>query len=240
MKSTTSPTVTAPKHSRGLRADAPHGRTALPALWEARKPLALGLLTLLLAGGAVLEARIAYRQSREERLIVQVLTAGKAPDLEAVRERGPDAVALVINALSEKDSAFVRACDAVRPYFLWFLREDPPKLTRADTIRLNAAVVVGYLGSAAKPAVPQLINLLKDDVVDGNAAVSLGLMGRDAQEAVPALIIAVREHRPFAATALARIAGPTTAVRSALEAASRSGPEPQRREAAQALKRISE
>src|SRR6266700_882926 len=240
MKSTTSPTVIAPGTSRSLPAEAPRGRAALRASWEARKPLALGLLTLLLVGAAALEPRTAYRQSREERLIVGILTAGKTPDLEAVRERGPDAVALVIKALSEKDSAFERASDAVKSYLLWFMREDPPELTRADTIRLNAAVIVGYLGPAARPAVPQLINLLKDDLVDGNAAVSLGLIGRDAQEEVPALIIAVRENRPFAATALARIAGPTTAARSALEAASRNGPELQPREAAQALKRISE
>ena len=68
------------------------------------------------------------------------------------------------------------------------------------------------------------------------------LMIADAVDSrTPALIIAVREHRPFAATALVRIAGPTTAVRSALEEASHSGPEElQRREAAQALKGISE
>jgi len=204
-------------------------------LWGARKPLAICLLTLLLVGAAALETTTAHRQRREEQLIEDILAAGKTPDLETVRARGPDALALVIKALSEEDSPFEGARSAASSYLAWFMRRDPRELTRADTIRLNAAVIVGFLGPAAKPALPQLIKLLKDDLVDSNAAVSLGLIGPDAQEAIPALIVAVREHRPFAATALVKIASPTKAVRSALGAASRSGPHLQRREAARAL-----
>src|SRR6266446_3627894 len=163
MNAIKNPTVAPPRTSRSLPTDLPRGWTHLPVLWGARKPLAICLLTLLLVGAAALETTTAHRQRREEQLIEDILAAGKTPDLETVRARGPDALALVIKALSEEDSPFEGARSAASSYLAWFMRRDPRELTRADTIRLNAAVIVGFLGPAAKPALPQLIKLLKDD-----------------------------------------------------------------------------
>jgi hypothetical protein len=82
--------------------------------------------------------------------------------------------------------------------------------------------------------------LLKDDLADSNAALSLALIGPDARSAIPALITAVREQRPFAATALGKMGRAAITARPALEAASEKGPEWLRRESRMALKLIDE
>lgn len=85
---------------------------------------------------------------------------------------------------------------------------------------------------------PDLVRLLKDDDADANAAISLGTMGAEAKEAVPALITAVKEQRPFAATALAKIGIAAGITRPVLQEASRNGPVWLRHESAFALVKL--
>ena len=64
-----------------------------------------------------------------------------------------------------------------------------------ELVRLHAAIIVGSLGEAARPAVPVLIDLLGSDHVLDRRAAAWGLrdLGEVAEEAVPALLEALED-----------------------------------------------
>ena len=64
-----------------------------------------------------------------------------------------------------------------------------------ELVRLHAAIAVGSLGEAARPAVPVLIDLLGSDHVLDRRAAACGLrdLGEVAEEAVPALLEALED-----------------------------------------------
>lgn len=57
-----------------------------------------------------------------------------------------------------------------------------------DDVRRNAAAALGQMGGAAKAAVPDLIEALKDDKVCDSAINALGGIGSEAEAAIPALV----------------------------------------------------
>jgi PBS lyase HEAT-like repeat len=185
--------------------------------------LALTTIACLAAGQILFRA---HHDRAVERIVNQANRIGSSalPDL--------------IQALSREDSALESA-------YIWLCSQLPetissrlPELQPASDIRLNAAAVVGQLGSLAKPAVPQLIRLLQDDFADANAALSLGQIGQGSQEAIPALMLAIQEQRPQAATALGNMGPVAKAARSVLMTAAANGPEWLRHESALALGKI--
>jgi HEAT repeat protein len=98
--------------------------------------------------------------------------------------------------------------------------------TTAKEIRLRAATVLSELGAAAHPAVPALVNTLKDpdrDIRIKTAEV-LAAVGPAARTAIPALAEAVRNEssgtvRMRAADALAALGPDARSAKAALEAA---------------------
>lgn len=154
-------------------------------------------------------------------------------------QRIDSALQKVMAALSAHDSFFDSVLDWAKYRLPAGVRQMLPEPVSADILRLNAASLAGRLGAGAKPAVPLLAQLLKDNDADANAAISLGELGPDAQSAIPALLVASREHRVFAATALSRVAPFSAETFATLKALARSGPEWQRIECTQALQRMS-
>jgi HEAT repeat protein len=94
-----------------------------------------------------------------------------------------------------------------RPITLGTLIEVGPN----SQVRLRAAQAVGELTPDAEPAVPALIESLKDEDLEVRyaAAAVLGLIGRKAASAVPALLLALTDEHPqvreSASKALGRI-----------------------------------
>lgn len=69
--------------------------------------------------------------------------------------------------------------------------------------RPRAAWALSELGERAKPALPALIGLLKNEVAARDAAIALGTMGHSASEALPALIAAMSNPNEEARAAIA-------------------------------------
>ncbi len=77
--------------------------------------------------------------------------------------------------------------------------------------RKHGAYLLSTTGALAKPAVPKLIELLKDPVAQGEAASALGKVGAEAKDAVSGLIVFLQDKqagydRVYAADALGLIA----------------------------------
>jgi len=185
-------------------------------------------------GGAVARHN---QKSQTEALVNQMLAGERPPDLQKLLEIGPQALPPLLKALSNRHPTLEGAYGILYSWLPRYINRRMPQLLSAQIRRLNAAAWVGQLGPVAKPAVPQLVKILRDDMADANVAHSLALIGPEAREAVPALLVALREQRLFAATALACIGTPET-VGPALEAASRNGPALQQREAHSALRKL--
>jgi HEAT repeat protein len=196
---------------------------------------ALASVAFVAAGAGVLTKR--SQETQAETVVNQMLSSQRPPDLELLREMGPRALPPLLKALSAGHPSLERAYGMVVYSLPDCLKRRLPQLLGAQARRLNAAAWAGYLGASARPAVPYLIKLLKDDVADANAAHSLGMLRPEARDAVPALLFALGEHRPFAATALASIGTPEM-VGPALEAASQNGPAWQQEEAKSALRKL--
>jgi HEAT repeat protein len=197
----------------------------------------LALTSVALAATAISTMARHRQQSQAERLVNEMLVGQRSPDPELLRKLGPQALPPLIKALAPAHPVVEEAYDSL-PYPLQAgVSKLLPQLLDNQYRRMNAAAWVGFLGPAAKPAVPFLIKLLKDNFADGNAANSLALIGPPADEAVPALLVALQEHRPFAAIALGSIGTPKT-VASALEKAFQQGPAWQREEARVALNKL--
>ena len=201
------------------------------------------VLSVLAGMSLVVSAKILARERQNKQLNDYLVegewrreSAGQTPGAEvALAEK---ALPRVLQGLSARDSVLTELGERFYSELPESLQRCLPELTSVDTLHLNAASLAGRLGPAGKSAVPLLARLLKDDAADGNAAVSLGLMGSAARGAVPALLTAVADHRPFAATALSEVAPVSSEARAALQAAANSGPEWQRIECAQALRRM--
>ena len=115
----------------------------------------------------------------------------------------------------------------------WWLRRHLPEPFSKEERCLNAIILLGQLGPAAKDAVPALIPLLDDDIVAGNFIHTLGCMGPAAKEAVPKLIESLEKGAPWVAITLGRI-GASDAV-PVLRRTLTNGPIWLRREAASVL-----
>ncbi|HWI56691.1 MAG TPA: HEAT repeat domain-containing protein [Bacillota bacterium] len=201
----------------------------------------IGWIAIAIAGAAVGRVWMLANQSeRTERYLSELAARSAKPDLKQADSFAAQDLPRLMVAMARQDTPFETAC-------LWLCSELPesargclPQVYPAAMLRLNAAALAGRWGGAAKAAVPQLVQLLKDDVADSNAALSLGLIGSDAKEAIPALIIAVQEQRPWAATALGKMGPAARTALPTLQAACETGPEWLRRESLLALHRIGE
>jgi HEAT repeat protein len=144
----------------------------------------------------------------------RVTARWKAADL--LKERGPDArpaVPALLQALHYSDAhvqtVAVTALEAIGytgPEAIPVLQA---MLTREG--RLSAERALAHYGAQAAPAVPRLIDLLRDSdsEVRWNAALTLGKIGPDAKAAVPNLVAALKDEnalvREHAAEALGDI-----------------------------------
>jgi HEAT repeat protein len=78
-------------------------------------------------------------------------------------------------------------------------------LTRAARRRTEAGEALGELGAAARPALPEVLALLRGDkTARGSAVAALGRMGPEAAGAVPALTRLLDDRRPEVREAAAR------------------------------------
>jgi hypothetical protein len=203
-----------------------------------KKSIVVLAAAAIAAGGAGKVWSLAHENESLARSLDEVISSAGNRHQKPGRQFRSEDLPLVMKALSKEDGAFERA-------YIWLSSRMPDRLSAclpdmypSAMIRLNAAAVVGQWGAAARPAVPQLVRLLKDDEADSNAALSLGLIGAGAREAIPALILAVREERPLAATALGMMGPRARAARPTLRAAAQLGPDWLRLESLHALKRI--
>lgn len=205
------------------------------------KTYILGLTAAIIAGVGVEQVWIiGYQNARLELSLRQIASRSGNPGLESVEQFQSKDLPQLLNALSQRETLFEKA-------YLWAYLKLPepfgsylPDVYPSAMIRVNAAALTGLWGGAAKAAVPRLTRLLTDPYADSNAALSPGLIGRDARAAIPALTIALKERRPFAATALGKIGAAAAGARPALQAASQNGPDWLRRESLLALRRINE
>lgn len=133
------------------------------------------------------------REQRLLTLIIKCAAASRANDIPAreaseaaIRRFGTNALPVLMTwAGKEKDSAFaIRMRTALKPL------ERYSRHLYANDYHAAAHWGFGVLGSAAKPAVPGLIALLKspDPFIQDSAVLCLGAVGPAAEEAVPALL----------------------------------------------------
>jgi hypothetical protein len=205
-----------------------------------KKSLLISITLAIAAMGAADLSVLAHRQERLGDYLTDAASRSLNPDLHQADHFRSQDLPRLMEALARQDTAF-------EVVYEWIYSEVPdsarnflPGIYPSEMVRLNAAAIIGQWGSAAKPAVPQLARLLKDDMADSNAAVSLGMMGPDGQAAIPALITAVEEQRPFAATALSKMGPAARVARPALMAAAQHGPPWLRRESQVALRKMAE
>jgi HEAT repeat protein len=108
---------------------------------------------------------------------------------------------------------------------LWHVERTPPRVLlpvlvdglrdKAAPVRINALVVLGQMGSAAKPAVPSIARTLKDDDMDVRmeAVLTLSELGPAARETVPDLLAVLKDDElrllePLVSVALGNIGRP--------------------------------
>jgi len=200
--------------------------------------LLTGLVVLTAVAGIFAHQPAVKGRGPAETIIDEMVSGERAPNARVVRRLGFEAMPPLIRVLTLKDSLLKRGYYYLYSALPRALAGHLPEPQPAAHRRLNAAALAGQLGPPAQETVPALAKLLTDDLADVNAANSLGLIGPGARDAVPALIVAVEEQRPFAATALGELGPAALTARPALEAAARTGPAWQRREAELALKRL--
>ncbi len=125
---------------------------------------------------------------------------------------GPAAVPFLINRLNYHDSLWRRTYSKFYAFCTsrnstWVgARLPPPQPDLSGMIRANAACLLGLLGDAAKPAVPDLANALGDEAACFFAAQALGNLGPAARGELPTMLEIVRlPHRHVADTAASAI-----------------------------------
>jgi len=104
----------------------------------------------------------------------------------------------------------------------WWQNHMPDPMPRRD-VRADSCMLLGRLGAAARPAIPELIRLLRDDedrFVRLFAAYSLGSIAtRDDTAAVEALVMATKDKEKFvreAASETLSIVAPAAARKAGL------------------------
>src|SRR6185436_12805836 len=112
-------------------------------------------------------------------------------------------------------------------------------------VRLSVCYALAKIGTDAKAAVPDLVNILKDDQdTQYGAAYAIAGIGPDAKAAVPALIELLsaqdKHNREIAADALGSIGPEARAAIAALNEALRDEDERVRNKVAEALERIAQ
>jgi HEAT repeat protein len=108
---------------------------------------------------------------------------------EAIKQTGADAVPFLIPFLHKRDSAFNAAYVKVWPCLPTLVRSRLPRAVLAKDVRMNAVAMLREMGPAAKAAVPELAERLKDKEgsIRLHSAIALGNIGPAAQAAVPAV-----------------------------------------------------
>jgi hypothetical protein len=168
--------------------------------WRIIRFLLLGTCLALFAW-AVLRAREPVYQGKTLIAWLQEATQSDADSVErdkpaavnAIRQIGMDALPELLNLVAAKDTK-------LRKFLLNFEREHPDiplQLRKTEDYHEMAACGLYVLGPRARPAVPALIKLLKNDDPDVRywAAGCLGLIGPSAQAAVPALLAGLNTNR---------------------------------------------
>jgi HEAT repeat protein len=112
-----------------------------------------------------------------------------------------------LRAMLEEDD---QECQIWAAYALARIRGDAlpylPRLIEAVGRTKAAALALGKLGPAAKPALPSLLDLLErgDEAQRAGAVETLGAMGSHAADAVPALVRLLKHRRPAVRAAAVR------------------------------------
>jgi len=109
--------------------------------------------------------------------------------VEEVTMIGSPSVPLLISNLHARDTTFRVAYAEFREIAPDWLSNRLPEVPRADEIRCSAERVLGFLGTNAVAAVPDLIQYLKCSTTDeaGNIVTTLAAIGPGAHTAVPDL-----------------------------------------------------
>ena len=132
--------------------------------------------------------RLSYWISRYDSLILGKIRTRSSDQQEAdkaVREIGTDALPYLLKLAGRKDTALKERFLSI------YRRQSWLKLPIHDAqfYRIQAACGFSALREKAKPAVPKIIPLLKDQDLDVRAAAAndLAMIGPEAEEAIPAL-----------------------------------------------------
>jgi hypothetical protein len=212
-------------------------------------PLRLCTAAILIGGGSFFagshweHSREFQWQGRTVREWAHEMTAHPVRNREAARHLGP---LLVPDLVREIDSfsgfhdgtlAFEWACKAYSLAPVAARRWIPEPVLQSER-RLNAIILLEYLGPDAKAAVPKLVSLLDDDTVVGSILTTFRAIGVAARPAVPRLRALVEEPCPYVLSTLLQIDPDTTELRSLAIRAKTNGPPWLRAEAADVLSQI--
>ena len=109
----------------------------------------------------------------------------------------PVALPYYVKQLKKRDTALAKAYEAIWSKLPEIIASHLPKGLPADTIRLNAILILKYVGSDARAAAPDLIQAFKDEDegVRQCAVESFAQIKPDGRTAIPALIAALAD--PF-------------------------------------------
>jgi HEAT repeat protein len=166
--------------AKGIGEMGPDAKSATPALLDALKKdkdlfvrrfaaQALGDVEADPKTAVPALAAVLKEGDKKELLEAAVTSLGKM---------GPTAVPPLIDAVKTKDAAPAKGA---KP------KKGPAPTDSTALVRTKAIEALGNIGAKAKPAVPVLIDSLRDPNVRTEAAEALGNIGPDAKEAVTAL-----------------------------------------------------
>jgi HEAT repeat protein len=132
----------------------------------------------------------------EKANVLPVIVEGLFDQNEEVKK---GAIMAMASKLQERKQLGVPTTEAemrlIIPPLIMALKENDPPLQAGETsVPATAAFILGTLGSAAKPALPNLIEAAGGDRPNlrPNAIAALGSLGESAKEAIPILLKAIR------------------------------------------------
>ena len=146
----------------------------------------------------------------------QIFTGQQAQAVEALQQIGAQAMPLILHELRAKDSPFKLK------FMRWAQQRSLFKFdySLAPSRRDKAMAVCAWLGTNAAPALPHLIELLRDPDPNVRASVVCTLGNVGSETAIPRLIESAKDAnilvRCFALPALGKFAGKSDAVVPAL------------------------